>query len=558
MAAKAKPQSASKDAITIQLADASTAGKADTALARRLNALRPTSSSDPTAYHNDPQQPPAPNSAPEGMSDALGGSYGATSSPGSSGGGNSVAGGGSASGLASPTPIGMGGWYGYGATPSSDSSSATSSSATGGSTSASAGSPSSSVSAGTTPSIGLSDPSSTPANGAPPSSSPTDNSPTVSNSPDTSAPPSGNPADNTPVVSNPPDTSTPPSGSPADNAPAVSNPPDTSTPPSSNPTDNTPIVSNPPDTSTPPSSDDPTPNSYLPTTDVSDNQSGGNGDNGGTSQSEGTPPSSGGNNGAPVFVADDSSPPTGNNNSGTTTNTSPGGGNSGGSSGPSIGRAPGNPFLPSSYDGKSYLLSIDSCISASCESNGWEFFDPPTTTGLDFHLVENPPGAPLTFGIVGIQVPTIVGDGVYQLLLCQASNGDCDISTGVDITANGGDTSADIFDVTSYLESLETTDPALLAEIGVTDPADGISAFGLEGLGGANLDDPDAFVAGLLFTGTVDGSLLITPEVTDGDISYSLPPIDPPLPEPSSAAALLSGLAVLIGWKRRRGKRRAS
>jgi len=156
--------------------------------------------------------------------------------------------------------------------------------------------------------------------------------------------------------------------------------------------------------------------------------------------------------------------------------------------------------------------------------------------------VPNDDNQSLTFGIVGIQVPTVVGDGVYDLYLCYVGTTTCDYNTGQQVIANGGDTSKNIFDVVAYLEGLT---PDQLSQFGITNPEDGISEFALRGIDpGAGLDpnDPLAFVTGLLFTGVVDGNVLITPEV-----------VDPPdvVPEPASLTALATSL-LLLGWRRRR------
>jgi hypothetical protein len=199
--------------------------------------------------------------------------------------------------------------------------------------------------------------------------------------------------------------------------------------------------------------------------------------------------------------------------------------------------SPSPPGGPQTYQ-------VADCNSPSC---GWEFFDPIVAVGYRYKLVTDDGQNP-TFGIVGIQVPTRVGDGVYDIFLCKAGDTTiCDIDTGQTVTANDGDPTQNIFDVVAYLEGLT---PDQLALLGITDPEDGITAFALRGIDpGAGLDpnDPLAFVTGLLFTGVVDGNVVITPEVVDPP-----DPSDPAqVPEPASLGILASSL-LLFGRRRRR------
>ena len=216
---------------------------------------------------------------------------------------------------------------------------------------------------------------------------------------------------------------------------------------------------------------------------------------------------------------------------------------------PPPGRFPSNAFTPGSST-PPYVLAVDGCISSACPSNGWEFFDPLVAIGYDYRLVPSTAGGKLTFGITDIQVSTIVGDGIYQLFLCDTGDTVCDFATGQDIIANGGDSSADIFDVTAYLDSLSASQLALLGLTSATID-DGIFGFALRGIDPNDALSPEAtFVTGLLFTGDVNGSLVITPEVVDttggtgGDTTNGIG--SQSVPEPPTWLAFLSGFALLV------------
>jgi hypothetical protein len=237
---------------------------------------------------------------------------------------------------------------------------------------------------------------------------------------------------------------------------------------------------------------------------------------------------------------------------------------SGGPSGPGLGRTPGNAFQPLKMmaDG-SYILPIDGCISAQCESQGWEFFDPEVATGFTYHLIPTNSGDTLTYGITQIQVPSTVktlttdsdGDSLYALFLCAAGDVTCDIATGQYLVGNP-DPTKDQFDVVAYLDA----HPELWAILGITDPSLGITGFALRGIDPADgLDptDPLAFVAGLTFTGVVNGVLWVSPDTPNdplaltADDQLNLGDADP-VPEPASSLAFLSALGLLYGARKRR------
>ena len=194
----------------------------------------------------------------------------------------------------------------------------------------------------------------------------------------------------------------------------------------------------------------------------------------------------------------------------------------------------------------SYVVATNNCVTSDCPGNGWQFFDPLVAIGYRYQLVPNADNK-LDISIVGIQVPTKVGDGIYDLYLCEANTTNCDFNTGQHIIANEDDPTANLFDVVAYLEGLT---PDQRAELGIADPEDGISEFALRGIDpSAALDpnDPVAFITGLLFEGGGDGNVLITPEVllvSDADPTNDVP-------EPGSLAAFATSL-LLLGWRRRR------
>jgi hypothetical protein len=156
---------------------------------------------------------------------------------------------------------------------------------------------------------------------------------------------------------------------------------------------------------------------------------------------------------------------------------------------------------------------------------------------------------------------TKVGSGVYDLWLYDTiTNTYVDSSsfspTGqtITITADPSANPNGAFDVVQFLLGLTTQEDR---ELGISDPYMGFTQFSLRGIdpkAGVNPDDPNAFITGLLFAGSINGDLLITPLAVD---SVTGLPVDPPtfpvaIPEPSTIALLVSALACLGILDRRR------
>jgi PEP-CTERM motif-containing protein len=230
---------------------------------------------------------------------------------------------------------------------------------------------------------------------------------------------------------------------------------------------------------------------------------------------------------------------------------------------PSPGQSPSNPITPTGLTpGGSPILPVG-CSGSGCGSNPWRFFDPPVAIGFNYQLQSTVPNQPLTFGITGIMVTSKVGSGVYDLWLYDTLTSTFVdsknfSSTGETITI-AADPTADpkgAFNVVQFLLSLTPQEEKVL---GITDPDLGLTEFSLRGIdpaAGLDPEDPNAFITGLTFGGDVNGDLVITPLAVDSATGELVdpPPIDVPIPEPSTIAILLSALAaagVLRGAKGR-------
>jgi len=216
------------------------------------------------------------------------------------------------------------------------------------------------------------------------------------------------------------------------------------------------------------------------------------------------------------------------------------------------GFSPQNPIGPTTPGGP---------LAIAGAANTWQFFDPPIAIGYNYQLNPTTAGKPLTFGISEIMPTTKVSSGVYDLWLLDVLTGqyvDSSSFTQNDktITINA-DPTADpngAFNVISFLSGLTALQDQ---ELGVTNPDMGLTQFSLRGIdpsAGLNPDDPSAFITGLLFTGSIDGDLLITPLAIDSTTGL---PVDPPtqtvsVPEPTSLVLLGTALLSLGFFGRRR------
>jgi hypothetical protein len=201
-------------------------------------------------------------------------------------------------------------------------------------------------------------------------------------------------------------------------------------------------------------------------------------------------------------------------------------------------------------------------LPIASNANQWQFFDPPVAIGFNYQLNPNTPGQALTFGITEIMPLTSVGTGVYDLWLYDvATNTWVDSSqfnngNTVTIDADPSADTSQAFNVVQFLDGLTQQQDQ---ELGVTDPADGLTQFSLRGIDPSadlNPDDPTDFVTGLLFAGVINGDLIITPLAID---SVTGLPVDPAsfvvsVPEPTTAL-LLSPALLAFGWWHRRRQR---
>jgi hypothetical protein len=219
------------------------------------------------------------------------------------------------------------------------------------------------------------------------------------------------------------------------------------------------------------------------------------------------------------------------------------------SAAPRPGSSPANPIMPvgTAPDG-ALRLPVPG-------GKAWSFFDPILAIGYNYELRPTDPAQDLTFGITDIRAVTKVGDGKYQLFLFDVGADQfVDVHQEIDADPNGD------FNVVQFLQSLS---PAQDAEFGVTDPSDGLTRFSLRGIdpsAGLDPNDPDAFITGLQFTGTIDGNLFITPLLIDTatgappDVAPEAREVQLAVSEPATLA-LMSGGLLLLGPVRRRANR---
>jgi hypothetical protein len=234
---------------------------------------------------------------------------------------------------------------------------------------------------------------------------------------------------------------------------------------------------------------------------------------------------------------------------------------------PVPGQSPSNPIRPigSSPTGTEILPIAGAGCTANCgSSNAWRFFDPPVAIGYNYQLNPTNSNQPLTFGITGIMATTKVGSGVYDLWLYDTNTGTYVdsknfSSNGQTITIIADPTANPTgeFDVVNFLSGLNSQQDQ---ELGITDPYLGLTRFSIRGIdpaAGLDPEDLNAFITGLLFAGSINGDLLITPLAVD---SVTNQPVDPPdfevaVPEPPTAALFITALAA-FGFLGRRRKRR--
>ena len=209
------------------------------------------------------------------------------------------------------------------------------------------------------------------------------------------------------------------------------------------------------------------------------------------------------------------------------------------------GQNPSNPIMPNNPS-----ATGPNILPIPKGANGWTYFDPLVAIGYNYQLQASNPGSPLTFGITDIRAVTQIGTGQYQLFLFDVlSNSFVDVGQQILAGANSD------FDVVAYLKTLNQAQDA---EFGIIDPNAGLTQFSLRGIdpsAGLDPNDPNAFITGLMFDGTINGILAITPleldTSTGNDPDGTTRLVNLTVPEPGTMTVF--GLGLLgMAWLRRR------